>query len=318
MNKLAILALVGVASTYNLDTLQTLPEWAVDNSAQCNNLVTNEAKDLGNSISALPKDKKHELAALKVAKFLSTIPQLCHETQKGFYCPDSAEKELTDAAKEAIQALADCHSPQANQVIQELSEFFAAVDKCTHKIGNFKVMIKVELPPAGQQALQKEVQEFQFESRKFQQSPQAQQISQSFQKWTQSPEFHEVEKTVKAYERSGDGRAVEQQLNEAIRALERNTKEIPNGFQINNQGLPEIQREFEDVDRELQKLSKTHWNNDFDRVFKNAFEQADFQAGINQSKAWSKTQDGQKLGKEFEDIGEALDKHIVISDLPQH
>mmetsp|Transcript_211 Transcript_211/g.375 ORF Transcript_211/g.375 Transcript_211/m.375 type:complete len:260 (+) Transcript_211:33-812(+) len=252
--KFAVLALLGAVSAYSIKDLQSLPEWRVDHSAQCQTLLAKEGGDIGPALNAMPHDRLHQLALMKVAKFFQSVDNLCHETPTGFYCPDAAQGQILQSQQEAQQALLDCHSPQATRVAKEIGEFFAALDQCSTLVGSVKTLIKVQLPPAGQQALQKEVQEFQFESRKFEQSPYAREVSKNFQAWAQSPEAQRLGKTLEDFKHSSQGHDLDREIDEAIRELDGATHEIPNGFEIDNSRLNDIERELLDVETQAKRL----------------------------------------------------------------
>mmetsp|Transcript_24527 Transcript_24527/g.38038 ORF Transcript_24527/g.38038 Transcript_24527/m.38038 type:complete len:277 (-) Transcript_24527:166-996(-) len=275
--KFTALALLGAVSAADSlpKHLQVLPQWAVNPT--CKTEIVEDAKDVGQDLRNMPHDAKHQKATLATVKYFKTWDSLCHDTSNGFSCPNSAKDDIKAAATDMVKAIDACHSTQAKELKKDLIEFHKDLARCSHKVNaDLKVLIKVELPPAGQAKLKKEWLDVEFEMRRFNQSPYSSQIKKDFEAWGKSTEAHEWGKTVDNYAKSEDGKKLSQELDEAFKELDNDTTELPNGFEIDNDKLDDIEAEFKDVEAELDKLETSAWGQKLKAASKKAVEQSDF------------------------------------------
>lgn len=81
--------------------------------------------------------------------------------------------------------------------------------------------------------------------------------------------------------------------------------------------MEDIEDEADDIEREFKKLEKSHWAQKYDRAF-HALGETDEAHEVEASLHHFKhSAEGQALGKEIHELGDALDKHVKVSDVPE-
>jgi len=103
-----------------------------------------------------------------------------------------------------------------------------------------------------------------------------------------------------------------------LKTLDEHTHDIPNGFEIDNDGLDEIDAEFKDVGDHLDRLDSNGWGDSLEHSFKNAFQEQHMQQVGRELDAWGKTANAHQLDKELKDVDNALKRHVKVTDIPQH
>ncbi len=164
---------------YQEEDLEVLPTWSKVETRECKIKLTNQSTRLGQAIQAMGSDNggKTDSAKLAIARYFLAIKNQCRETPKGFFCSNKAVKDLKQKHLQMVHALRRCESASCSNVLTHLKSWHEAMHECTTKVGSdYKVLIKIQLPPAGQQAVKKEWLDVEVEMRKFAQSPYAHDI----------------------------------------------------------------------------------------------------------------------------------------------
>jgi len=181
--KLAVLAAL-FGATLASSNLVTLPEWEVNPT--CKYRLQKEATDINTAIRKMPMtshsgdtdaQKKravlHRKAAIAVAKYFATIDNACHDTDKGFYCPNSSQKQIKASFIEMRNALDACNSKEADTLKREIYEFFKMLDDCSTMVDKDDIiLIKVTLPPNGRDRIKEEWRDVKVELKKLHNNPQ--------------------------------------------------------------------------------------------------------------------------------------------------
>lgn len=313
----ALLALFGVSSA---SENVALPTYKVNTSYYCQNLMYHSSIELSQAMQSLPHDYQSQLAGVRTAQFLGGFQQLCSQTQTSFTCSNYAESVLRSRYNSAKSALNSCHTYQCRRLERELKEYFTNLDRCTSKLGvKYSQLVKVTVPTLkGQQEIQQEVMEIQMDIRNIQQSPEAFEIMQDIQRWQLSPEAQNFKNELKSFENSPEGARLGKEIQEALDALDKNTHEIPNGIEIDNDAIPQIQKEFMDVQREMNSLDNSNAANRLGDAAEKAFQQADFQSALRKLDQLGESELGKELEDDLDDLDEKLDKYVVVEDVPQH
>mmetsp|Transcript_12918 Transcript_12918/g.20024 ORF Transcript_12918/g.20024 Transcript_12918/m.20024 type:complete len:335 (-) Transcript_12918:51-1055(-) len=329
-----VAALIGLSaaamSDQEFNDLITMPEWEVN--PQCKYRLQKEALDINTAIKKMPmtynanstayqraQAVKHRKAVLAVAKYFKAIDDSCHDTKKGFFCPNSSQLKIKTEFVHMRNALDACHSVQANALKKEIFQFFKLLDHCTTVIrSNEKVLLKVTLPKEGQDKLEDEWEDVEVELRKLHANPHWHAIKENLKEWGETPEAKHLDETLDSYGKSAEGQKLIKELKEAIDTLDKDIKEIPDGFEIDNDDLNEIKDEIDDAGDELDKLDTSAWGRKIEDAGKAAFDEAHWKKVEQEFEAWTKTPDAKKLAEEVEDIDDVFDDYLKVEDLPQH
>ena len=219
-----------------------------------------------------------------------------------------------------IKAIIDCHSHQAKKLLKEMQEFFQALDSCSTMVAkNYKVMIRVQLPPAGQKALKKEYHGVEVEVQKFSKSKHAEVIKTNFDFWAGTDEFKNLNSTITDFKNSDAGHKLHDEVEDYFKAIDNATHEIENGFEIDNDQLETIEDESKDVELEFKQLHKNGWGDKLGDAYKKAFQEEHMQNIGKELDDFAKSDEGKQMGRDIEDIGDVLKKNVKVTDLPnQH
>eukprot|EP00356_Strombidium_inclinatum_P002298 CAMPEP_0170480898 /NCGR_PEP_ID=MMETSP0208-20121228/1552_1 /TAXON_ID=197538 /ORGANISM="Strombidium inclinatum, Strain S3" /LENGTH=335 /DNA_ID=CAMNT_0010753513 /DNA_START=21 /DNA_END=1028 /DNA_ORIENTATION=- len=334
--KLAILALLGVTAAslphvemesalelqqHTEEDLEILPTWAKVESQQCKRKVVHQTQRLGQAIQGMGSDNggASDSAKLAIARYFLAMKNQCRESPKGFYCSNKAVKDLTVKHRQMVIALKKCTSGACSNVINHLKSWHEAMDDCTYKMNSdYKVLIKIQLPPAGQKAVKKEWLDVEIEMRKFAQSPYAHDIKKNLHEWVQSDEYSSLNQTLHDFGKTELAHDIGEELEEAFDELDDATHDIDNGVEIDNDKIDDINKEFDEAGKELEKLKGTSWDHKLDEAFKNAFTEEHMKKVGEDLEAWGKTQNAKDLDKELKDVNKALKEHLKVTDVPQH
>jgi len=329
-----VAALIGLSaaamSDQEFNDLITMPEWEVN--PQCKYRLQKEALDINTAIKKMPmtynanstayqraQAVKHRKAVLAVAKYFKAIDDSCHDTKKGFFCPNSSQLKIKTEFVHMRNALDACHSVQANALKKEIFQFFKLLDHCTTVIrSNEKVLLKVTLPKEGQDKLEDEWEDVEVELRKLHANPHWHAIKENLKEWGETPEAKHLDETLDSYGKSAEGQKLIKELKEAIDTLDKDIKEIPDGFEIDNDDFKEIEDEFKDVEDETNRLSTSEWGKKLREASFDAFEESHWLKVEKEYTAWAKSDAGEAFGEEVRDLDIVLDDYLKVEDVPQH
>jgi hypothetical protein len=308
---------MGVSTAITEDQT-ALPTYRVNTSAYCSNLMYRSAMELSQAMQNLPNDYTSQMAGVRVAQYLGGYQELCTHTADTFTCSTYAENRLRERYNVAKSALSNCHNYQCHRLAQEIKDYFSALDRCSTKIGlNFTQMIKITVPTAkGQQEIQHEMMEIQMDIRNIMQSPAAHEIAEDLQRWEHSPEAHELKRELHNFQMTPQGARLAQEIQEALDILSKKVHPIPNGIEINNSDIPQIEKEFHDIEVAAHGLDSTYADERVAAAAQRAFQQKDFQAALRKLDRLEHSDMAHELADDLDDLGEDVHKYAKVTNVP--
>lgn len=231
-------------------------------------------------------------------------------------CDDAKEAAIEQAASDAEAALAACPTAECKNLKSAVTQFENVMGKCVHVVPkSFKTTIKVTIPKVYQTRIQKEVRDVEISARALAQSPAVQSIIQDLQQFSQSPEAAQLKQAIESSQGSPADRILKKEVEEAVAILERNSRPLPDGFEINNGALPRIVKEIDDVKRAARVVASKP-NDPVEQAVERALRQQNLRSAIAKLQRLASSPQGQHLQKEIQDVIAALQQGLQVTDVP--
>ena len=314
--KFAAAALIGAVSAFDVKSLYS---YKVNTSAQCTTALPEAAVELQSAFQNLPMDYAAQNAGVKVAEFVGAFSTVCTYEGDLMVCSDAAEKKLNSTYFAAGGALRACTAPECKALGTSFRNYLMTVRECLTRLpsGAAKTMVKVVVPTAtGQQRIQREVMDVQLDLERISQSPAAQSILADLQQFAQSPEGQALQQQAMAEAQDPRVQALQKELQEAIQALESGSRPLANGFEINNNALPQIVKEFDDVQEVAKQLEAAEGDPMADPVLQRALQNRNLQSAIQKLQRLAASPEGQNLQKDLQEVAQALQQEVQVLDVP--
>mmetsp|Transcript_5699 Transcript_5699/g.9036 ORF Transcript_5699/g.9036 Transcript_5699/m.9036 type:complete len:225 (-) Transcript_5699:8-682(-) len=223
---------------------------------------------------------------------------------------------MWSAYNKFVYAIRGAKSPQAYRVYSEVVDMAHTMQHCAKLVDGTKALIKFEVSPEGQKEVATQWEDVVVEYRKFQMSKSAHKITEDLEAWSRSPEFKAYQKVNNDFVQSKEGKRFSEEVFEAIQEIDQDTHTIPNGIEVDNEGLDRIVDELADIDAEYFKMVYNGWGEKFDDAWDEAAANKNFKDALKEAVEWGQTEDAEDFGEELEEFSDSLDKNLKISDRP--
>lgn len=214
---------------------------------------------------------------------------------------------------------------KAGQMLKkEVHEFGAALKKHVHVSDVPKKWKKrmnglhIEVSDEGAEAIVGELSDVEHTWYEIEESDVVQNVGKAFGKWADTDEVEAIEELDKEFHKSEEGQQLMQEWEDFGKALEAAVEETDNGIHIDNDALEEVEEEAEDIEDMYEDLEETHWHTDYEDAFKKAFSTKAAGNLFKSLETFEKSEEHAALKGEVEDVFEALDEHVEVSDVPEH
>jgi predicted DNA-binding protein len=142
-------------------------------------------------------------------------------------------------------------------------------------------------------------------------------IQQDLQRWQVSPEGQDYMREVNEFNHTPEGLRLAKEIQEALDTLKKNSHELPDGIEIDNDAIPQIQKEFNDVKEAIDATKNSNSGNELQQSAQRAIQQKDFQSALRKLDQLGKSEMGKELADDIDDLGEKLDKYVKVEDVPE-
>ena len=176
--------------------------------------------------------------------------------------------------------------------------------------------LHIKVSPWGQKQIEKEGADVHRVAQKIKNAPATKSLKGALHKWAHSKAAMRVRALDKKFLKSNDGKRLIKEWKDVGRVLKNNIHQTPNGLHFNNGGLKGLNKELDDVSDHYEYLGKTHWNNKYKMAYKHLFTNAAFNKVKFAAKNFKQSPAGKMLKKEVMELGQALKKHVKVSDVP--
>jgi len=216
------------------------------------------------------------------------------------------------------------HSPQGQALKKEMRQLKHAIKQEVHVSDipeDWKKnadLLKVEVNPAGQKVIEKEFNDVMQTGEAIKHSKPVQRVGHALENWGETKEVQALKALDQKFLKSPEGQALMQDWKEFGEALKKHVQETPNGIHIDDQGIKAIEQEAEDLGDAYEKVGKSKWGKKYDVAWKKALETPEAQKVGHTLDKFGKSAEWHKLEAELKDLDAALQKHVKVSDVPEH
>ena len=212
---------------------------------------------------------------------------------------------------------------EAKMLKKEIMEVKAAVKKhvkVTELPDHWKKeanLLKVEVSPEGQEAIEKEFNDIHDVMEDVKMSAPVRNMKNSLEKWGMSPEVAALKKLDQEFLASPEGKELVAEWKDFGEALKSHIKETKNGIHIDDEGMQIIQDEADDVEHEYKMLHGSEWEKKYDAAWKAATSSKQAEQLGRRFDTFSKSDEWKMIETELKELDAALKKHVKVTDLPK-
>ena len=179
-------------------------------------------------------------------------------------------------------------------------------------------LLKIEVSDHGQEVINQEWEEVMNVGKAIKHSKPVKRVGRALEDWAETKEVQALKKLDQAFLQSKEGKELMEEWKEFGEALKKHVQETPNGIHIDDEGIEAIEEEAEDLDREYSALEHSHWAKKYDAAWKAALETQEAHVLGHEVDAFGHSKEWKALEKELKDLDAALQKHVEVSDVPEH
>lgn len=216
------------------------------------------------------------------------------------------------------------HSPQGKMFKKEMRELKKAI-KQEVEVSDIPEdwkhqadLLKIEVNEAGAAAIEKEFNDVRRTAKKIKKTENVQKLKYALKDWGHTDEVQALKKLDQKFLASKEGQELMQDWKEFGEALKMHIKETPNGIHIDDAGVKAIEEEADDLADAYEDLEDSKWAKKYDRAWKKALETPEAERLGHRMKKFGKSKEWHMLEQELKELDMALQKHVKVSDVPEH
>lgn len=142
-------------------------------------------------------------------------------------------------------------------------------------------------------------------------------VKKAFRGWGDSDEVHVLEELDEKFMKSRRGKRMANEFDEFTSELEAAIEETENGIHIRNDAIDDISDELDDFQDEVKSFEKSKWGKAYKHAWEDAMGNKEARAIEKKFDTFMKSKRGIRLQKELEDVHDAIEKHVKVTDLPK-
>ena len=146
----------------------------------------------------------------------------------------------------------------------------------------------------------------------------ARNLRSSIKRWAHSKEMANLEKYDDKFWASPAGQRLAAEWRDVGDVLEEHVYHNKRGIHIDNDAMPEIEDELDDVADQYQKLEHSGWAKGYDYHFDKVFNNKEAHAVERRAKAFKRSAPGKALKKEMREFKQTVKENVHVSDVPEH
>jgi len=178
-------------------------------------------------------------------------------------------------------------------------------------------LLKVEVSPAGQAAIEKEFNDFGAVAKAVKNAKSVRNMGNSLERWGKSDEVSALKALDKKFLASPEGKELMAEWKDFGMSLKEHIKKTKNGIHIDHDGMQVIEDEADDVEHEYKMLHGSKWEKAYDAAWKKATTSPEAKSVGRRFETFSKSAEFKALEKELKELDAALKTHVKVSDLPE-
>jgi hypothetical protein len=196
-------------------------------------------------------------------------------------------------------------SAEAQALEKELKDIKMAI-KRNVKMTDAANLVKMELSPAGQAAIEKEVEDVhkKWEEEEF--NKPVRNFQNSLKRFKRSKEVAAIKKLDEEFMQTREGKKLYYEWRDFFEGMDEHVKSTPQGMHIDHDGVQIIEDELDDLKHEYMDLKDGVWHNKFKAAIAHAKASKDGQQLKRRVEHFEKSAEAQALEKELKEVKEAI------------
>lgn len=139
----------------------------------------------------------------------------------------------------------------------------------------------------------------------------------SLERWAHSPEIQHLKRLDEAFVKSPEGQRLVREWDDVFKTLDEVVYHNDDGIQIDNDEMPHLEDEIDDVIHEYEELDGGAWDRAYDKGWEAATHNKEFASVGRRAESFKKSKEGHMLGKEVHDFKMSIKKNVHVTDVPE-
>merc|ERR1712070_1019726 len=169
-----------------------------------------------------------------------------------------------------------------------------------------------------QDQIEKEWNDVEHVGEKIQHSQPVRNLGSSLERWGESDEVAQLKALDEKFKASPEGQRLIAEWTDVFQVLDKHTYHNDAGFHIDNEAMPEIEDELDDVADQYEDLEGSKWDHAYEAGWKAATENKEAHSVARRFQSFKKSPEGQAWGKEMHELGETIKQNVEVTDIPEH
>lgn len=175
-------------------------------------------------------------------------------------------------------------------------------------------LVKMELSPAGQAKIEKEVEDVHKKWEEVEFNKPVRNFQNSLKRFKKSKEVAAIKKLDEEFMQTREGKKLYYEWRDFFEGMDEHVKSTPQGMHIDHDGVQIIEDELDDLKHEYMDLKDGVWHNKFKAAIAHAKASKDGQQLKRRVEHFEKSAEAQALEKELKEVKEAIQQNVKITD----
>lgn len=176
--------------------------------------------------------------------------------------------------------------------------------------------LKITIAKAGQKAIEKEMNDVEAVWKKIDDSKVVKELGMALKNLEESKQMKDIEALDKKFMQTKRGKKMAMEIEDVFKQLDDSVYHNSKGIHIDNEDLNHLDDEITDVIDEVKSFKKSKWAKMYKAKMEALFRSKEAQVTGAKAHAFDKSAEGKALKKEVKEVGEALKKHVKVTDVP--
>jgi len=144
-----------------------------------------------------------------------------------------------------------------------------------------------------------------------------QDLGKAAMEWGTSDEVEDLKALDEEFKASEEGQDLMAEWREFGRILHEAIEETPRGIHIDNDKFDDLEDQADEIKENYEELEETHWHEDFDHAFEQAFTNDEFENLHEAAEEFHDSEEREHLKDAVEDFFETVHDNVKVSDVPE-
>lgn len=142
-------------------------------------------------------------------------------------------------------------------------------------------------------------------------------LGEAAMEWGTSDEVEDLKALDEEFKHSEEGQDLMAEWREFGRILHEAIEETPRGIHIDNDKFDDLEDQADEIKENYEELEETHWHEDFDQAFEEAFTNDEFENFHEAAEEFHDSDERDHLKDAVEDFFETVHDNVKVDDIPE-